>query len=947
MKKVLGYLFYIIGFYFLYVIVFSGFPLVSDSAKFDGVATTVGVVIALILFAIPVFFLLKFANRWTKLKRSYFWGILALVSLFGFISEEEVLPFNHDNEYVIWSEKNVDWSNFTEVVTKSDGFSASIYSEIFCPREITKKSSAIYAYMSPEISDKLNDSLLDPQLLIHEQYHFNITEYYARLLRKAIIEIGSDEVTIDDVQSLYDKYESKRDSVQIVYDSISEHNVKNHEQRYWELKIDELLRETAYYTSPDLNQYYDFNKSDTDFYREIYQTIEGELLTSYPMTKEEVKYGEAYEVLKSWDNNIVVKFYNNGKLTNGGDYKSAITKINKNWWGDIEIQYYNADNTFNTDRAHCVFKSIKNDNDIRVSSYFNASGERVNNTIGVFETHWETISDSAIYGSYFDENGEMIRNGDSIYHLKRAFDAYGRLVVYESFDEKHKLMNDKDGLAVYNYKYDKHHKVVSNKMFDKNRKFPLHIGSYNLRYTYDERGFLKKSINLNKDELKINDSKGISVYDYCYDMYGNRTQTKRYNKMNSPVLGNEDYFQWVTRYDSLSRVVFDAKYLLANTLKFNKEGYGASKNEYLNDSITLNYNLDAYNNIIKDNNGIAIIKYQEDSSKKIVKEFYFDEKNNFATTDNEVVQYNYKYDEKGNEIENISLDSLGNIKSFQKDVAIVRWEYDANNNKIKTTYYNEEDKLAHANLNATFNFYSYNSDNKVIERSYYNKKMEPLMYEGAFKTMYLLNKKGKDSLIKKYDINNDLIKGVCITKYKYNVYDNVIVESYYNDENSSANNSDGISAIKYNYDNRQRVIGHDYFDIHDSIVNNKQGYSTYKNILNENGDIVSESFFNKIATPVLGPNGYHKKEAEWNEMDLNVKITLFNVDNALIEDDEGIAIYEFPRATSSLLKVDRFYNKNHELTEDNSGVAEIYYQPNLNGLYYLDKKLNAKGEVIK
>ena len=76
-------------------------------------------------------------------------------------------------------------------------------------------------------------------------------------------------------------------------------------------------------------------------------------------------------------------------------------------------------------------------------------------------------------------------------------------------------------------------------------------------------------------------------------------------------------------------------------------------------------------------------------------------------------------------------------------------------------------------------------------------------------------------------------------------------------------------------------------------------------------------------------------------------LTLFNIDDTLIEDDEGIAIYEYFRGASGLIKTERFYNKNHELTEGNSGAAEIYYQPNLNGLYYLDKRLNAKGEVIK
>jgi len=419
MKKVLGYLFYIIGFFLVYRLLNYALRSVINSIKFDNIATTLGTIIGVFIIAIPVFSLLKFANRWTNFNRKYFVGVFVLISIFSFVSEEEILPFNHNNEYIIWSEKKLDWTNFREVKSKSDGFAASIYSEIFCPREITKNSSGVFAYMSPTISDKLNDSLLDSQILIHEQYHFNITEYYTRLLRKAIIEISSEELTIDDIQSLYIKYESKRDSMQILYDSISDHNVKNHEQRYWELKIDEFLRETAYFTEPDLNHYYNFNESDTDFYREIYHTTDDQLMTSYPMTKEEIKYGEAYEVLKSWDSDIVINFYKNGKLTNGGEYKSAITKINKSWWGDIEIHYYNPDNTYNTDRAYCVYKSIENDENIRVSSYFNVAGERVNNSIDVFETRSRFINDTIIYRSYFNKEGVAIKN--KVFNVKKNY----------------------------------------------------------------------------------------------------------------------------------------------------------------------------------------------------------------------------------------------------------------------------------------------------------------------------------------------------------------------------------------------------------------------------------------------------------------------------------------------------------------------------------------------
>ncbi len=946
MKKIIGYLFYIVGFYFLYNLIFSGFPLLIDSAKFEDVAAIIGASIGFIIVGVLIFLLLKFANRWTEFKRNHFYGIFAIISFLGFINEKDVLPFNDDNKYIIWSEKNVDWTNFREVKSKKDSFSASIYSKIFCPREITKNNSSIYAYMSPKISEKLNDSLLGPQLLIHEQYHFNITEYYARLLRKAIIQIGSDELTIDDIQRLYQKYELKRDSLQDVYDSISDHNVKRYEQRYWELKIDKSLRETAYYKIPNLYHYYNFNKQGTNFYRQILQTFNGNILTSYPINKEEIKYGESYEVVKSW-NTTTIKFYKNGKLNNGGIFKTAITKITKKWNDNIEIHYYNEDETYNTKLSHCVYKRSINDDNVRINQYFNSVGQRVNNENGIFETQWEIINDTIAYSSYFDKEGLRIKNEKKVFHVKKHFDNKERVFKYENYGNDNRLISNKDNLAIYEIEYTSNNMFKTYKKFDENGEYLINTDSYNLEYVYDERGNIKKVVELDEHNAKINDKAEICIYEYSYDIYGNLTQIKRFNKNNLPVLGSDDYFQWVTKYDNIGRVTFEAQYYMEYTLKFYDDKWGATKIEYPNDSLIVKYNQDAYNYLINDETGVAIVNRYKNSKKETVKDVYFNVNKTFANINNGIVQYLYKYDDNGNKTEEISLDSLGNYINFKEDVAKICWEYDTNNNKTKTTYYNSELKLANASKNAAFNFYSYNKKNQVIERSYYTKKMEPIMYEGAFKTKYYPNEKGNDTLVQKYDIKNNFVKGVSIIKYEYNAYDNVVLESYHNDENRRVNNAEGISAIRYNYDNRQRTIGYNYFDIDDSEVNNKLGYSTKKNVLNDNGFIVSESFFDKNKTPVLGPENYHKKEVEWNDMDLDFRVSLFNVDNTLKEDNKGIAVYEYFRAKSGLLKVDRFYDKNNELTEDRSGAAEIYYQSNLNGLYYLDKKLNTKGEVLK
>lgn len=946
MKKVFGYLFYIIGFFLVYRLTSYGLKAVIESIKFDDTATIIGMIIGFLILALPVFFMLKFANRWTNLKRKYFVGIIVLISVFSFISEEELLPFNYDNEFIIWTEKNLNWSNFREVKSKSDGFSASIYSEIYCPREITENNSGVYAYMSPSKSDRLNDSLISNQLLIHEQYHFNITEYYARLLRKEIVKIGEDKLTIVDIQSLYDKYELKRDSVHDLYDSISDHNVKYHEQRYWELKIDELLRETAYYEMPNLYHYNSFTKEDTNFFKQIRLSETNEVLTSHPLSKEEMKYGEAYEVTESWGN-VTVKFYKNGKLTNGGDFETAITKIIKSWWNGNEIHYYNADETYNSDLKFCVLKSKTNKNDRKVVTYFNENQERVNNDHGVYETHWQSLSDNSTLGSYYNKKGEQIKNKKGIYHLKKVFDKYGRIIKRESFDLDKSPMNDNSNLSIYKYKFNQQHLVIGYKEYDKNGNFPIHSDEYNLQFKYDEYGYTKEMINFNEHNTQINNKEGVCIYNYCYDKYGNDTQTKRYNSNNIPTLGTDDYFTRVTKYDSIDRIVFNAKYYFEHTLKFDEDTWGATKVEYPNDSTELQYNINAYNKLFNDTNGSAIIKSFFDKKGQTIKSEFFDKFKNYAKPKNGVVKNLYKYDDNGNEIESISLDSLGNYKSFQEDVAIVRWNYDDNNNKIKTTYFKNDNELANAYKEATYNFYTYNEDNKLIQRRYFNINMEPIMFDDAFKTKFYMNSKGNDTLIEFYDINDKLIEGVSSIKYKYDKLDNVILESYFDNNNELINNSNGVRVICYKYNNKNSIVQEYYLDANNQITNNTSGYAYIERTLNENGEIITESFFDKYKKPASGKNGFHKVVFEYNEADSTIKESRYDIHNNYKENKDGIAVFEFIRAKSGLIKQEKFYNKNGELTENSSGNAIINYKYSLNGLYYLGQVLNAKGELIK
>src|SRR5690606_8052946 len=104
-------------------------------------------------------------------------------------------------------------------------FSASIFSDIYVPRTLDKGEFNVYAFMNPHKSNKILFDEEDDQLLIHEQYHFNITEIIARRMRKEMVSIGKENLTKNILNRLYNKHINELHKLQSQYDFESKHNI--------------------------------------------------------------------------------------------------------------------------------------------------------------------------------------------------------------------------------------------------------------------------------------------------------------------------------------------------------------------------------------------------------------------------------------------------------------------------------------------------------------------------------------------------------------------------------------------------------------------------------------------------------------------------------------------------------------------------------------------------
>lgn len=191
--------------------------------------------------------------------KKYKWHILipVVLLLLGYQIYKELT-----NSYIIvWDEnKKITWNDFTSTKELPKNISATIFSNIKCDIYSLDKRIEVYAYMDKTKSKKLENFDLNEEMLKHEQYHFNITEYFARLLRKDLIAIGTNNISEKTIKKVLEKHHTNLFKMQRSYDSLTKHGEGIIQQPLWEIKIDTLLKKYSKYKNKELYSYDSFYK---------------------------------------------------------------------------------------------------------------------------------------------------------------------------------------------------------------------------------------------------------------------------------------------------------------------------------------------------------------------------------------------------------------------------------------------------------------------------------------------------------------------------------------------------------------------------------------------------------------------------------------------------------------------------------------------------------------
>ncbi len=153
-----------------------------------------------------------------------------------------------DDEKIPWREgEKLTWSMFKGSSSGLGGFVASTNSGISLSFGIRTSGDevivdyTIQSYFYPQ-SSWYKKGNVSPVVLSHEQTHFDISELFARTLRKKFDAIQKDENFKENAKLIYQSNEKKRVRMQDLFDRETDHSRLSEEEIRWEKYIQEQLK---------------------------------------------------------------------------------------------------------------------------------------------------------------------------------------------------------------------------------------------------------------------------------------------------------------------------------------------------------------------------------------------------------------------------------------------------------------------------------------------------------------------------------------------------------------------------------------------------------------------------------------------------------------------------------------------------------------------------------
>ena len=162
----------------------------------------------------------------------------------------------NEQDLIKWDKNyKLKWEDFKGKIDRSDETIGAMCSSYLKIKNLGwKKSNGYFLIWAVfDMSDSWSKLKKNKDALKHEQGHFDITEIYARLLRKKLNNKRFKKNKLSrEIEFIFDEFEKEKNDYQDLYDKETDHSRNTEKQAEWYLKIEKQLLELEKYSSTEI-----------------------------------------------------------------------------------------------------------------------------------------------------------------------------------------------------------------------------------------------------------------------------------------------------------------------------------------------------------------------------------------------------------------------------------------------------------------------------------------------------------------------------------------------------------------------------------------------------------------------------------------------------------------------------------------------------------------------
>ena len=180
--------------------------------------------------------------------------ISLIITAYAALYDVNYLEYESPIPYSNW--KSITWNDFKGLKHSKQSLFGNEKFAYIDSKIIIKYTSdstlEVSTWFYPCRSYVFNKKIADQNLLNHELVHFHLTEYCARLLRKAISELPKNIDNKTTIEELENKYNQEEQASQIKYDDETFHSYVLSKQKEWKKNVSKWLDSLKKFENPNL-----------------------------------------------------------------------------------------------------------------------------------------------------------------------------------------------------------------------------------------------------------------------------------------------------------------------------------------------------------------------------------------------------------------------------------------------------------------------------------------------------------------------------------------------------------------------------------------------------------------------------------------------------------------------------------------------------------------------